>query len=378
MKAEVDSPEAFAAWLANPGPAVFQGLDLRPHDDLVTALLAPHCTFIGCSLGPLTLDAAQRLPTVIVPIVADLPFDGFRHSLYSPDDLYDITDRSGRLLAARCYDRLVYQSYADAQRRPRPVPLDAAVMRRLHDTAIHDALDEFLSPERRMRTVAVMGGHDVSRRSAAYRRVAELAQTLALDRCTIATGGGPGMMEAANLGAYTAGFHHPAAALDKVLGRIAEAPVYDDPRWLSTAFDARRDLGPPDVPDLAENVGIPTWFYGHEPPNVFATHIAKYFENSVREDGLLAYAQGGIVFAEGNGGTVQEIFQDACQNYYATFGVVSPMILLGVDYWTRVKPAWPLLQCLAAEQGFGDMIALVDDTAEVTPFLRSHPPRRRL
>jgi len=29
---------------------------------------------------------------------------------------------------------------------------------------------------------------------------------------------------------------------------------------------------------------IPTWFYGHEPPDVFASAIAKYFSNALRED----------------------------------------------------------------------------------------------
>ena len=28
--------------------------------------------------------------------------------------------------------------------------------------------------------------------------------------------------------------------------------------------------------DESESLGIPTWLYGHEPPNPFATKIAKY------------------------------------------------------------------------------------------------------
>ena len=61
---------------------------------------------------------------------------------------------------------------------------------------------------------------------------------------------------------------------------------------------------------------------------MFATDIAKYFENSLREEGLLALALAGVVFARGNAGTVQEIFQDACQNYYRariTPGVKRPV-----------------------------------------------------
>jgi hypothetical protein len=66
----------------------------------------------------------------------------------------------------------------------------------------------------------------------------------------------------------------------------------------------------------SESVGIPTWYYGNEPPNLFASHTGKYFFNSVREDGLVSIASGGIVFGPGNAGTVQEIFQDAPLNYY--------------------------------------------------------------
>ena len=62
---------------------------------------------------------------------------------------------------------------------------------------------------------------------------------------------------------------------------------------------------------------MPTWHYGHEPPNLFATAIAKYFRNAQREAILLQICDAGIVFLPGAGGTVQEVFQDACENYYA-------------------------------------------------------------
>ncbi len=93
------------------------------------------------------------------------------------------------------------------------------------------------------------------------------------------------------------------------------------------------------------NVGVPTWFYGHEPPNVFGTVIAKYFDNAIREDILLRLCGAGIVYSPGRAGTTQEIFQALTRNYYALEGhQIRPMILLGVDYWTTQVPAWPLLQ----------------------------------
>src|SRR4029079_5408903 len=100
-------------------------------------------------------------------------------------------------------------------------------------------------------------------------------------------------------------------------------------------------------PDGAESLGIPTWHYGHEPPNVFASAIAKYFPNPTREAILLEACDGGIVFLPGAAGTVQEVFQDACENYYADESAVAPMVLLGRAHWTEELPVWPMLQALA-------------------------------
>ncbi len=115
---------------------------------------------------------------------------------------------------------------------------------------------------------------------------------------------------------------------------------------------------------VASTLGVPTWFYGHEPPNVFATAIAKYFRNATREAILLQICDAGIVFLPGAGGTVQEIFQDACENYYASADSVAPMVLVGRTYWTETLPAWPLLPSLARGRAMADHIHLVDTVDE--------------
>lgn len=97
------------------------------------------------------------------------------------------------------------------------------------------------------------------------------------------------------------------------------------------------------------SLGVPTWLYGHEPPTPFATDIAKYFSNSVREDGLLTIAKGGVIFAKGSAGTMQEVFQEVTQNHYLSFGYASPMIFLDEDYWTNSRPIYPLLTKLVEE-----------------------------
>jgi hypothetical protein len=37
------------------------------------------------------------------------------------------------------------------------------------------------------------------------------------------------------------------------------------------------------------------------------------------------------------------------------------MILLGTEHWTTTHPVWPLLQSLAADHGYRDLITLTDD-----------------
>jgi hypothetical protein len=61
-------------------------------------------------------------------------------------------------------------------------------------------------------------------------------------------------------------------------------------------------------------VAVATWRYDGEPISQFATHIAKLFQNSVREDGLPSIADAGVAYFEGSFGTLQEILQDLAQN----------------------------------------------------------------
>ena len=107
----------------------------------------------------------------------------------------------------------------------------------------------------------------------------------------------------------------------------------------------------------------------HEPPNVFATAIAKYFRNATREAILLQVCGAGIVFLPGSGGTVQEIFQDGCENYYADPGSVAPMVLVGRAYWTETLPAWPLLLSLSQGRPMEGHVHLVDTVEEAAALV---------
>jgi predicted Rossmann-fold nucleotide-binding protein len=263
-------------------------------------------------------------------------------------------------------DGRIYDHFENSG-RARPPSILEDLARRLHDHAVTDALHEHLAGRR---VVAIMGGHGLSRTDDTYRDVAVIARTLTESGFTLASGGGPGAMEATHLGASLAG--RGAPDLGRALTVLARAPRFEPVgAWLDTAFEVWRDL--PDAAG-ATHVGIPTWLYGHEPPTVFAPNIAKFFRNSLREEGLVTLAEYGILFAPGSAGTVQEIFQDATQNHYHTEPWISPMVFLGREYWTERLPVLPLLRALAGERPYAELVTVTDDPVEAIRTIETFEP----
>ena len=327
MKTEVRNYDELAVWLKSSGPAVVQYLDLRPMSAEIASRDLAGCAFLGCDMGAELAKAAGEARCLVLPPIEysdEAPFNPYSVSLYKPCELYAGYNPNDSGTFDKYFDRKVYLSYKSLgpPAELKPVAADVLLLRRMHDATIGTALDDFVA-KANGRIVAVMGGHDRPRTDSAYLDVALLALELTKRGYVIATGGGPGLMEAANLGAYGAGFSNSEAVVCGAVEQLKTSPTYKDPNWLSVGYKVWKGLGTPSDPEKSRNLGIPTWFYGHEPPNLFATDIAKYFENSIREEGLLAIAHSGVIFAEGNGGTVQEIFQDACQNYYRTYAQLS-------------------------------------------------------
>lgn len=93
--------------------------------------------------------------------------------------------------------------------------------------------------------------------------------------------------------------------------------------------------GEPPTSGSERSVAIPTWHYGHEPPNVFGDRVAELFANALREDLLLEHSSGGLVVLPGAAGTVQEVFQMATRLYYETEQPLPPVILVGRAHWTE-------------------------------------------
>ena len=245
------------------------------------------------------------------------------------------------------------------------------MVRALHDAAVTAAVARFVTGRR---VVGVMGGYAVGRDEELYRRIAVLGRTLARAGYTIATGGGPGVMEAANLGAWLAPV--PDAAFDEALAILAAAPVQDaDPEaYVRCALEVRRRW-PGGGRSGGESLGVPTFLYIGEATTGFASHIAKYFANSIREDGLLAIARSGVVYAPGSAGTEQELFSDGAQNSLTLYEVRSPMVLFDSAFYEHDHPE--LLAALrrqAAAFGWDSLLAVRDNPEDVLAFVQAHDP----
>ncbi|MEM9188162.1 MAG: hypothetical protein AAGF12_03245 [Myxococcota bacterium] len=367
---ELESLPAFDAYVAEHqtlSGVVVQGLDLRSREAVIVDLVCRGTVFLGCQLTDASLRAVFEKGAMIFPRIEHVPYHPYRGALYSVEELMAGYERGNRSsFEARTHDARIYADY-QRSRSDGPPPIIDALAQRLHDQAIDDGLDDLLHGAEDRRVVGIMGGHALGRRDDAFARVVTIAKELTEAGYFVATGGGPGAMEAGNLGAYLAG--HPAEAVDQAVGVLSAAQTYKDPAWFDSAYEVRDrfTVG-------AESLAIPTWFYGHEPSNLFATHIAKYFSNSLREDGLLALSTHGVIYAPGSAGTIQEIFMDAAQNHYGTFKVVSPMIFFGARYWTEDKPVFPVLQDLATGKQYADMLTITDDIGAAVEFIRQHPP----
>ncbi len=309
-----------------------------------------------------------------------IPFEPLRKGLYSPHELLDGFDENDWKSFSRTSDFQIYRFWV-TQGRTRPREYFTSMMQVLHDNSITQALADLL---REKKVVAIMGGHDISRAEKSFTDVVMLTRRLTNAGRFVVSGGGPGAMEAAHLGALYA--TETQERLDAALKLLASSPklpeglsdvvsadgtvnekivkqLFD---WFLPAFKASQAVSRP-----TRSAGIPTWQYGQEPFTPFATDIAKYFENSVREDGLVTIANYGVVFAPGKAGTLQEIFQDAVVNFYRDKKPFIPMVFFGSAYWSNELPVTPVLRKLFVND-YDRYVLVSDSIDEVASFLLNY------
>ncbi len=385
---EIDNIKDFIEWNKNPiEPCAIQSLPLKEYKDEILRNTYNGSMFLGCDLSNETAGHIVQTGGMVIPKKNNKLFPSHKSKLYTVKELFEGFDPSDPSGYETTYDFKVYREYYyDGMENPDSIAVSLA--RRLHDHSITDALNEII---RDRKVVAIMGGHSMERKDPYYLQVAKISRALTNKGFLMVSGGGPGAMEATHFGAYFAcrPLQDMVDALNEMKIRKPNAPrgkEYDDKDWLHRAWKILSKYPiPPGKEKESLSVGIPTWLYGHEPPAPFATRIAKYFANSVREDGLLTIAKHGVIFAPGSAGTTQEIFQDATQNHYAPYNkdrfdkpvkkkFVSPMILFGHNRWTVERPLWDFLRIAASGRKYGELLHLTESEEEVIENILKYNP----
>lgn len=365
---QVESFQAFikhGTYLEN---CTIQDIDFSDFNINWSVFEIKNTTFLGCKMSlENEFVLRKKGARVYPPPTENLPYNPFRKSLYSCTELmkgFDPKDDQST-------DIKIYRHFSKGKFNPN---INESLWQRIHDHAIDDALRNLLEIDdhgmSKKKCVGIMGGHSTLRSDPYYTKAALTTRLLSKAGYYVVSGGGPGIMEASNLGAYF-GNRSEKDLLDAI-ELLLKSPHFLDEGFHEQAFKVIKKY-----PNGSESLAIPTWFYGHEPSNLFATQIAKYFSNSIREDTLLGISLYGLVCAPGSAGTTQEIFQDAAQNHYGTFNYYSPMVFLGRKRYEVDTLIYPLLRQLAYGRAYYDLLHITDEPQDVLAFLEKHPPIKK-
>jgi predicted Rossmann-fold nucleotide-binding protein len=279
---------------------------------------------------------------------SNMPFKAFRPFMYTQKEIID-------------HDAVINDHY----NKHRDIATKLA--QSIHDFSMVDALHDYLEGKT---PVGFMGGHKTPRSSPEYKATVRLARRVTQAGFLVVTGGGAGSMEAANLGAYLA--NKTDVQVEEAL-KIIEAgnEGFEGVEWLNPtpADNVVKALG---AVTFMPSLGIPTFRYNQEPPNRFATYHAKFFQNALREDGLLAICTGGIIYVKGGPGTRQEIFQAACHNSeIRDERETRPMVFTDVSYW-KTTGVLDVLEKTSKDLPFYKLLLCSDNMEEVVAHLVSH------
>ena len=181
------------------------------------------------------------------------------------------------------------------------------------------------------KAVSIFGSARTSRSDPFYARARQLARSLGEEGFAVITGGGPGIMEAANRGAHDAGVMSIGLGIDL-----------------------------PHEQRMNEWVGLPLEFH-------------YFFTRKVM---FVRYASAFVVFP-GGFGTFDELFEAATLRQTEKIRHF-PLVLFGSDYW-RGLVDW-LRDPVLAEGKVGaedvDMLEVTDDPARVLELVRAVAHRR--
>ena len=223
---EIETVDQLRAAAPNLAGQVVQGVDLTGCSNLLRHCDVSTTIFLGCSTSARLAAWLRARGALIFPAIPGVPFDPYHPGAYTAEELYNDIGEGYHVTLDAAIDRW---------RRGLATPprLRDTLATALHDDAMTDALDDLLAGTDPSMTVGVMGGHSVTRDSDDYRLAADLGAALAGTGHLVTTWGGPGAMEATNLGAAC-----PPDLLDESLDRLRKvAGTADVTTWVQAGLD---------------------------------------------------------------------------------------------------------------------------------------------
>lgn len=214
----------------------------------------------------------------------------------------------------------------------------------LHDQDASADLEDYFTQYPAQERIGIMGGSDLDRDTSGYHEVALLSKRLSESDYTIITGGGPGAMEAAHVGAWFA--CRSDEDLNNAIKMLSTVPKYAKNEWLRTATEVQ-DKYPRLSP--TKDVAITTFVYGHRPPTSFASKLTTYFSEPLREEAILLSSTGAMIFTPGGAGTDEEVLESIKYNTYRGAYKDRPLILFKSGHWNEKFSSKILSKAITAD-----------------------------
>jgi hypothetical protein len=156
-------------------------------------MLLENCWKIGT---PSCAEGERKEP--LLPF--NLPYQPIRQLLYNRTDLFEGFNATEAATWGKTLDFRIYKHFIQEGGHTPNNPY-MGMMQALHDNSITHGIYKLIG---KRKVAAIMGNHKMGRDAAVYRDIALLARRLTGNGILMCTGGGPGAMEAAHLGALLA------------------------------------------------------------------------------------------------------------------------------------------------------------------------------
>jgi len=234
--------------------AIVIALDLSREPIDWTTTSARSSIFLGCKLTP---DGSANVLHAGGALLDDLPgrrpFRTFRADLYSRSELAGRTEDPSQ----GSLDERIAGYYRGTVVNGSP-PFADGLVQGIHDACIDNAVDRFRKSgtNEPRRIVGIMSSHETSRADPMYEEIVRAAFRLTRAGYCVATGGGLGIMEAGNLGAWLA-FTADEDRIGHAIRILRRAP-----EWTSDGREAFLDAATAVIeryPEGAESLGMATW-----------------------------------------------------------------------------------------------------------------------